>query len=93
MLCVSRLFVGAMSVQKNPRILGLMRSLLEECVGQSVVSARQVCDALLSNEHLSYEAEAFWSTCFGLVRRIIGGVYYKGENNKHLISDYEQERT
>ena len=69
-----------MSGQKNRRTLSLMRSLLEESVAQNVLSARQVCDVLLHKEdnHLSYEAEAYWSTCFGLVRRIIGGVYYKG---------------
>ena len=61
--------------------------LLELAVSQKVVSARQVCDALLASEHLRPQKSDFWLATFRLVRKIIGGVDYKGvrEIMKHSI--------
>jgi hypothetical protein len=73
-----RVFVQAMSAQKNCKTLAKMRGLLERSVGERAVSARQVCDVVLSHEFLKYENELFWTASFHLVRRVIGGVDYKG---------------
>ena len=37
-----------------------------------------LCDCLLTNEKLSYPNADFWIESFNLIRRIIGGVDYKG---------------
>ena len=52
--------------------------LLELSVTKKVVDARKVCDALLNSEHLKAERADFWLATFQLVRKIIGGVDYKG---------------
>ena len=62
---------------RNPQEDPLMH-LLELAVNQKFVGARQVCDALLSSEHLKPERSDFWLATFKLVRLIIGGVDYKG---------------
>ncbi len=73
-----RIVVAQMARQTNPKVLKKLRSLLEDAVGALVVSARQVCDAVLTSEALRPEHAAFWTSSFALVRRIIGGVDYKG---------------
>ena len=52
--------------------------LLEQSVARRVVGARQVCDAILTSDQLKPERTDFWIASFCLVRRIIGGVDYKG---------------
>jgi len=37
-----------------------------------------VCECILSCEKLQYQQEDFWVECFRLIRKIIGGVDYKG---------------
>ena len=61
--------------------------LLELAVSQKVVNARQVCDAILGSEHLRPQKSDFWLASFRLMRKIIGGVDYKGvrEIMKHSI--------
>lgn len=46
-----------------------------------------MCDALLASEHLRPHKSDFWLAAFRLVRKIIGGVDYKGvrEIMKHSI--------
>jgi mediator of RNA polymerase II transcription subunit 23 len=39
---------------------------------------RMVCECILSCEKLQYQQEDFWVECFRLIRKIIGGVDYKG---------------
>ena len=73
-----RQFVGVMASQKNAKNLRLMSTLLERAVGSNVVRAREVCDAVLNHEMLRHQNQAFWMSAFGLVRRIVGGVDYKG---------------
>ena len=72
-------FVKVMSQQRNEKTLAMMRTILERSVGANVLKARDVCDAVLSSDGLrAHRNPAFWMTAFGLVRRIIGGVDYKG---------------
>lgn len=37
-----------------------------------------LCDCILTNEKLIYQNADFWIESFYLIRRIIGGVDYKG---------------
>lgn len=37
-----------------------------------------LCDCILTSEKLVYENADHWIECFNLIRRIIGGVDYKG---------------
>ena len=70
------------NVQDDPLL-----HLLQLAVSKKVVSARQVCDALLASEHLRPQKSDFWLAAFRLVRKVIGGVDYKGvrEIMKHSI--------
>ncbi len=60
--------------RRNDRLI----DLLEESVAKRVVGARQVCDAILNSDQLKPERVDFWVAAFSLVRRIVGGVDYKG---------------
>ncbi len=62
----------------NPFKLRLLRSLLEGAVGRGAVSARLACDALLGSDALRYQDGPVWNATFACVRRIVGGVDYKG---------------
>jgi hypothetical protein len=53
----------------------MMMALLETAVKVHAVSSRQVCDALLSSDHLRYEKADFWVSALKLVRKIIGKIY------------------
>lgn len=37
-----------------------------------------LCDCILTSEKLVYKNSDYWIECFNLIRRIIGGVDYKG---------------
>lgn len=37
-----------------------------------------LCDCILTNEKLNYQNADFWIESFNLIRRVIGGVDYKG---------------
>jgi mediator of RNA polymerase II transcription subunit 23 len=56
----------------------VLMQLLELAVEKRVVGARQVCDALFMSENLRPDRCDFWLATFSLVRKIIGGVDYKG---------------
>ncbi len=71
------IFVGAMCQQRNPKTLGTLCSILEKSVGGGTLKARDACDAVL--KYAKHDRNpAFWLVAFALVRRIIGGVDYKG---------------
>ena len=69
--------------------------LLELSVTNKVVDARKVCDALLNSEHLKPDRADFWLATFQLVRKIIGGVDYKGvrEIMKNSIGNDQQKKS
>lgn len=61
--------------------LAQLKYLLEtvhKLVNANAITARVVCEQILSCEKLSYQNQNFWIGCFDLVLRIIGGVDYKG---------------
>lgn len=70
--------VGSPVRPQSHRVEAAMVELLEKAVARRVVGARQVCDAVLTSDYLKPDRTSFWVASFGLVRRIIGGVDYKG---------------
>ena len=64
-----------------------MSKHLVASIDGSPVTPRMLCDALLSSDQLQYDNPHFWTAAFTLVRRIIGGVDYKGvrEGMKNCI--------
>lgn len=73
-----RLFVQSMVNQRNEVTQEKMRKLLERAVEEKVVSARQVCDVVMSPSNFKFENTIFWSQSLSLVGKIISGVDYKG---------------
>ena len=65
--------------QANSLMLTSAMKLLETAVEKKALNARQVCDALLYSEHLKYDKPDFWLAAFGVVRRIISTIDYKGK--------------
>ena len=63
----------------SPLLLSSAMKLLETAVHKKALNARQVCDALLYSEYLKYDKPDFWLSAFGIVRRIISTIDYKGE--------------
>lgn len=63
---------------QNASRVELLLDLLEGLVEYNVVPAKPICDALLDHELLSYKASLMWTKTFQLMRKIIGGVDYKG---------------
>ncbi|XP_037977902.2 mediator of RNA polymerase II transcription subunit 23 [Plutella xylostella] len=53
-------------------------TLLENLVNTNIIQARMLCDCILSNEKLEYQNADFWIQSFYLIRRVVGGVDYKG---------------
>ncbi|KAL7298235.1 mediator of RNA polymerase II transcription subunit 23 [Trichogramma pretiosum] len=62
----------------NYRRMHLIMTLLENLVSTNVLSARMVCECILSCDKLQYQNGEFWIKCFTVIRHIIGGVDYKG---------------
>ncbi|KAF4521375.1 hypothetical protein B566_EDAN006964 [Ephemera danica] len=73
-----RHFLSLAAVTPNLSRLQLLLSLLEGLVKQGVLHARMVCETIMACDKLQYQREDFWVESFQLIRRIIGGVDYKG---------------
>ncbi|ELT94621.1 hypothetical protein CAPTEDRAFT_178592 [Capitella teleta] len=52
--------------------------MLETLVENNIVPARGVCESLLNSKELSHKSPDKWNSTFRLIRKIIGGVDYKG---------------
>ncbi|EAT33704.1 AAEL014021-PA [Aedes aegypti] len=52
--------------------------VLKDLVGKGIIPARLLCEQIMSSEKLVYQNQSFWIECFQVVRRVIGGVDYKG---------------
>ena len=70
---------AAACTHANPLMLSSSMKLLETAVHKKALNARQVCDALLYSEYLKYDKPEFWLAAFGVVRRVISTIDYKGE--------------
>lgn len=73
-----RQFLSIASTMTNHSRLHLLFSFLESLVTNGTVSARLVCECILNCEKLTHSLENFWIECFTLIKKIIGGVDYKG---------------
>lgn len=74
---VKQYLVMAASMTNHSR-LTLLLNLMENLVSNNILPARMVCECILACEKLVYKQGDFWIECFNLIRRIIGGVDYKG---------------
>lgn len=52
-----------------------------------VIFFSMLCDCILSSEKLVYQNADYWIECFNLIRRIIGGVDYKGVREIMKVSN------
>ncbi|XP_014671221.1 PREDICTED: mediator of RNA polymerase II transcription subunit 23-like [Priapulus caudatus] len=73
-----RILVTYAVTQVNPQRSQVLLGVLEGLVEHNVVYAKLVCETILMSDKLQYQSSALWCQCFQLVRRIIGGVDYKG---------------
>ncbi|XP_020291253.1 mediator of RNA polymerase II transcription subunit 23 [Pseudomyrmex gracilis] len=73
-----RQFLSMVAAMTNHRRLQFVLSLLQNLVQSNVLSARLVCECILTCDKLQYQLKDFWVECFVLIRNIIGGVDYKG---------------
>ncbi|XP_061424919.1 LOW QUALITY PROTEIN: mediator of RNA polymerase II transcription subunit 23 [Lethenteron reissneri] len=64
--------------QHSPKRISFLYDLIATAVETSLLPPRLVCETLINSEHLEYEKAQLWSLTFKLVRKIIGGVDYKG---------------
>lgn len=55
----------------------------------SLILFRLVCECILNCDKLQYQLEDFWVECFIVLRRIIGGVDYKGVREIMKVGVYE----
>ena len=58
--------------------LKLFYNTLDHLVKNNVITARVVCEQILSSEKLDFKNELFFIESFKLIKRLIGGVDYKG---------------
>ncbi|XP_037867967.1 mediator of RNA polymerase II transcription subunit 23 [Bombyx mori] len=73
-----RQYLTLTAVLTNKYKMKQLLTLLENLVNTNILQARMLCDCILTNEKLIYQNADFWIECFSLIRRIIGGVDYKG---------------
>ncbi|XP_065332205.1 mediator of RNA polymerase II transcription subunit 23 isoform X2 [Cloeon dipterum] len=71
-------FLLLTSETTNLSRLQFLLSLLEQLVADGTLKARLVCEAVMNCEKLQYHRQNFWTECFKLVLKILGGVDYKG---------------
>uniref|UniRef100_T1J7Z5 Mediator of RNA polymerase II transcription subunit 23 n=1 Tax=Strigamia maritima TaxID=126957 RepID=T1J7Z5_STRMM len=71
-------YVNAIASHSNPQRQKTLFSLLEHTIATNLVPARLVCESLLKCEKLQNQNKEFWCQSFQLIRRVIGGVDYKG---------------
>ncbi|XP_049612105.1 mediator of RNA polymerase II transcription subunit 23 isoform X4 [Syngnathus scovelli] len=64
--------------QHSPKRISFLYDCLAMAVETNVLPPRMVCTALISSDNLEWERTQLWALTFGLIRKIIGGVDYKG---------------
>ncbi|KAL5016930.1 hypothetical protein ScPMuIL_006519 [Solemya velum] len=73
-----RSYIYRLYAQGNANHVDLLVYLLEAMVENNVISAKPICEALLNYDKLSYKEASQWIETFQLIRKIVGGVDYKG---------------
>ncbi|KAK0134208.1 Mediator of RNA polymerase II transcription subunit 23 [Merluccius polli] len=64
--------------QHSPKRISFLYDCLAMAVETSLLPPRMVCEALISSDSLEWERSQLWALTFKLIRKIIGGVDYKG---------------
>uniref|UniRef100_A0A673KK54 Mediator of RNA polymerase II transcription subunit 23 n=1 Tax=Sinocyclocheilus rhinocerous TaxID=307959 RepID=A0A673KK54_9TELE len=64
--------------QHSPKRISFLYDCLAMAVETSLLPPRMVCQALMSSDSLEWERTQLWALTFKLIRKIIGGVDYKG---------------
>ncbi|TNM95059.1 hypothetical protein fugu_017818 [Takifugu bimaculatus] len=64
--------------QHSPKRISFLYECLAMAVETSLLPPRMVCAALISSDSLEWERTQLWALTFKLIRKIIGGVDYKG---------------
>ncbi|XP_068610263.1 mediator of RNA polymerase II transcription subunit 23 [Brachionichthys hirsutus] len=64
--------------QHSPKRISFLYDCLAMAVETSLLPPRMVCVALISSDSLEWERTQLWVLTFNLIRKIIGGVDYKG---------------
>lgn len=62
----------------NPSQLKFLFDTLEKLVENKILNVRLICEQILNSEKLDFKNELFFCSCFKLIKRLIGGVDYKG---------------
>ncbi|KAF7988683.1 hypothetical protein HCN44_001256 [Aphidius gifuensis] len=74
---VKQFLIMAAGMTNNKR-LKLLLGLLENIVVNNILPAKMICESIFACDKLTYDLPDFWIECFNLIRKIIGGVDYKG---------------
>ncbi|KAF3849726.1 hypothetical protein F7725_019445 [Dissostichus mawsoni] len=64
--------------QHSPKRISFLHDCLAMAVETSLLPPKMVCGALISSDSLEWERTQLWALTFKLIRKIIGGVDYKG---------------
>ncbi|KAM5229167.1 mediator of RNA polymerase II transcription subunit 23 isoform 7-T7 [Ctenodactylus gundi] len=64
--------------QHSPKRISFLYDCLAMAVETGLLPPRMVCESLINSDTLEWERTQLWSLTFKLVRKIIGGVDYKG---------------
>uniref|UniRef100_A0AAY4E3H4 Mediator of RNA polymerase II transcription subunit 23 n=1 Tax=Denticeps clupeoides TaxID=299321 RepID=A0AAY4E3H4_9TELE len=64
--------------QHSPKRISFLYDCLAMAVETSLLPPRMVCQTLVSSDTLEWDRTQLWSLTFKLIRKIIGGVDYKG---------------
>uniref|UniRef100_A0A7N8Y729 Mediator of RNA polymerase II transcription subunit 23 n=1 Tax=Mastacembelus armatus TaxID=205130 RepID=A0A7N8Y729_9TELE len=64
--------------QHSPKRISFLYDCLAKAVETNLLPPRMVCVALINSDSLEWERTQLWALTFKLIRKIIGGVDYKG---------------
>uniref|UniRef100_A0A2K6G3J2 Mediator of RNA polymerase II transcription subunit 23 n=1 Tax=Propithecus coquereli TaxID=379532 RepID=A0A2K6G3J2_PROCO len=64
--------------QHSPKRISFLYDCLAMAVETGLLPPRMVCESLINSDTLEWERTQLWALTFKLVRKIIGGVDYKG---------------
>ncbi|KAJ3607191.1 hypothetical protein NHX12_026704 [Muraenolepis orangiensis] len=64
--------------QHSPKRISFLYDCLAMAVETSLLPPRMVCVALISSDSLEWERSQLWALTFKLIRKVVGGVDYKG---------------
>ncbi|KAL8625637.1 hypothetical protein ACOMHN_043912 [Nucella lapillus] len=71
-------FVGHIYRAKSDGRIGILCDTLVSLVESNTIPPKSICDVLLAHEHLDVDHPLHWNATFRTIRKIIGGVDYKG---------------